>query len=296
MPADDKRKVTILTLRKNKEKNIKSVFCTGYSSWQATLIDRAGIDGLLVGDSLGMTELGHSTTIPVTMEQMLSATEAVTRGSKNCFRIGDMPFASYQESDEQAIRNASRFIVSGAEAVKVEGCFVERVKAISKAGMIVMSHVGLTPQSRCKLGGYRVQGKTKKEAEAILDQCLRLQDAGCDLILFEAVPDEVGKMLTEKLDIITVGIGAGSHTHGQLVIMHDLIGLFFEFKSKFVKRYCEAGAVIQTALQEYRDEVRNGQFPSTDQFYNLNDAELEKMLGDPKWKYTLEEQIEANLR
>jgi 3-methyl-2-oxobutanoate hydroxymethyltransferase len=283
--STERRKTTILTLRKQKLKGKRSVFVTAYDYPQAQLAEKAGVDGILVGDSLGMTTLGYSSTIPVTMDDMIRHTQAVKRGIKNTYLIGDMPFLSYQVSNEEAIRNAGRFVQAGVDSVKVEGALIDRVKAICDAGIVVMSHLGLTPQTKAKLGGYRVQGKTQKDYELILDQALRLQDAGCSFILLEAMPRETAGLLHDELDIPVYGIGAGDRVDGQLVIFHDLVGLFFEFKSKFVKRYCEAGQIIQSALESYAAEVRDGQFPSQENFYEINEAELEKLLGDAKWKY-----------
>ena len=179
MPADNKDKVTILKLRKQKQNNVKTVGVTAYDYPQALMADNAGVDWILVGDSLGMTTLGYKSTIPVTMDDMLRSARAVARGSSRAFTVGDLPYMSYQVSNEEAVRNAGDFIQAGMDAVKVEGCMVERVKAICDAGIMVMSHLGLTPHTRAKLGGYRVQGKTADQAKIILDQALRLQDAGC---------------------------------------------------------------------------------------------------------------------
>ena len=288
MPADNKDKVTILKLLKQKKNNVKTVGVTAYDYPQALMADNAGVDWVLVGDSLGMTTLGYKTTIPVTMDDMLRSARAVSRGVKRAFVVGDMPYMSYQISNEEAVRNAGDFIKAGMDAVKVEGCMVERIKAICDSGIIVMSHLGLTPHTRAKLGGYRVQGKTADQVQSILNQALSLQEAGCSFLLLEAMPREAGALIADTLDIPVYGIGAGDKVNGQLVIMHDLIGLFWEFKSKFVKRYCEAGQLIQSALTDYVNEVRELQFPSSENFYEIKDDELEKLLGDSKWKYEKE--------
>ena len=217
---------------------------------------------------------------------MIAHCRGVWRANKFAFQIGDMPFMSYQPSDELAIKNAGRFLQEGGcDAVKVEGTMVSRVKAIADAGIVVMGHLGLTPQTRAMTGGYTVQGKTLDAAKLILEDALRLQDAGCKFMFLEAMPQEAAALISSNLEIPTYGIGAGDKVDGQLVIMHDLIGMFFEFKSKFVKRYCEAGILIENALKEYASEVRDRKFPSSENFYSLNDGELEKMLSDPKWKY-----------
>jgi len=289
MSTNSRSKVSIRTLQRFKDEGIKAVGVTSYTYPEALLADKAGVDFILVGDSLGMTVLGYKTTIAVTMDDMISHSRGVWRANKHAFQIGDMPFMSYQPSDELAIRNAGRFMQEGGcDAVKVEGNMFSRVKAISDAGIIVMGHIGLTPQTRALMGGYTVQGKTADSAKLILEDALRLQDAGCKFMFLEAMPREAAALITENLDIPVYGIGAGDKVDGQLVILHDLIGMFFEFKSKFVKRYCEAGLMVEQALRDYSSEVREGKFPSEENFYSLNDGELEKMLADPKWKYILE--------
>ena len=286
MPADNKDKVTILKLRKQKQNKVKTVGVTAYDYPQALMADNAGVDWILVGDSLGMTTLGYKSTIPVTMDDMLRSARAVARGANRAFTVGDLPYMSYQVSNEEAVRNAGDFIQAGMDAVKVEGCMVERVKAICDAGIMVMSHLGLTPHTRAKLGGYRVQGKTADQAKVILDQALSLQDAGCTFLLLEGMPRESAEMIANNLEIPVYGIGAGDKVDGQLVIMHDLVGLFWEFKSKFVKRYCEAGQMIQSALTDYVNEVRDLKFPSDENFYEIKEEELEKLLGQGAgWKH-----------
>jgi len=285
MPADSKLKKTILSLRRQKRNGQKTVLVTAYDYPQALLADRSGVDAILVGDSCGMTTHGYKTTIPVTMDEMINHCEAVDRGSQNAFLIGDMPYMSYQPSNKTAVINAGRFVKAGMDCVKVEGAMIERVKAIVDSGIIVMSHLGLTPHTRAKLGGYKVQGKTAKSVNIVLEQALKLQDAGCSFLLLEAMPLEPAEMITKELDIPVYGIGAGNKVDGQLVILHDLIGLFWEFKSKFVKRYCEAGKLIQDALEEYASEVRDCKFPQKENFYAIKEEELEKLLGDSSWKY-----------
>ena len=294
MPADSKTKKTILTLNQNKQKGIKTVLVTAYDYPQARIADNAGVDCILVGDSLGMTTLGHKTTIPVTMDDMIRSCEAVSRGNENALLIGDMPYMSYQPSNQVAIENAGRFIVAGCDMVKVEGAMVDRVKAIASSGIMVMSHLGLTPHTRAKLGGYKVQGKTAAQAEIVLNQALALQEAGCSALLLEAMPKEPARMIAQALDIPVYGIGAGDDVDGQLVIFHDLMGLFWEFKSKFVKRYCEAGQIMTQALTDYANEVRNKQFPAPENFYEIKEEELEKLLGDEKWKYELDKDYYNN--
>tara|TARA_R100000152_G_C6782275_1_gene219475 strand:+ start:8478 stop:9413 length:936 start_codon:yes stop_codon:yes gene_type:complete len=285
MAADDRNKVTILKLRRQKRQKIPTVMTTAYDYPQARIADGAGVDAILVGDSLGMTTLGHKTTIPVSMDQMISSCEAVARGANKSFLIGDMPYMSYQVSNEEAVYNAGRFVRAGMDCVKVEGAMTDRIKAIADSGIMVMSHLGLTPHTRAKLGGYRVQGKTARQAEIILEQAQALQEAGCSFLLLEGMPRESAEMITEALNIPVYGIGAGDKVDGQLVIFHDLMGLFWEFKSKFVKRYCEAGQIMQSALKQYADEVRNGHFPAEENFYAIKEEELEKLLGGGNWKH-----------
>ena len=294
MAANDKNKVTILKLRKQKREGTKTVLVTSYDYPQARITDGSGVDAILIGDSLGMTTLGHKTTIPVTMDDMILHCEAVARGAKNAFLIGDMPYMSYQISNEKAVKNAGRFVRAGMDCVKVEGAMVDRIKAIADSGILVMSHLGLTPHTRAKLGGYRVQGKTAEQADIILDQALKLQEAGCSFLLLEAMPKEPAELIAKKLSIPVYGIGAGDKVDGQLVIFHDLMGLFWEFKSKFVKRYCEAGRIMQDAMTEYADEVRNGVFPSDENFYEIKDEELERLLSDTKWKYETDQGFPTN--
>ena len=288
--APERARTTLVTLERKKKQQEKVVAVTAYTYPEALLADRAGVDIVLVGDSLGMTTLGYKTTIAVTMEDMISHCRGVWRANKKAMQIGDMPFMSYQPSNEIAVKNAGRFLQEGGcDAVKIEGAMIDRVKAIADSGIVVMSHLGLTPQSRALLGGYRVQGKTKSDVDKILEQGLALQEAGCRMLLLEAVPRESAGYIASNLEIPIYGIGAGEMVDGQLVILHDLIGMFFEFKSKFVKRYCEAGQLIEQSLTQYADEVRTGKFPAQENCYEIKEGELEKLLADPKWKYVMEE-------
>lgn len=277
-------KTTILKLRKLKKEKKKAVLITAYDYPQAILADAAGIDCILVGDSGGMTTLGYETTLPVTMAEMLQFTKAVVRGNKNAMLIGDLPYMTYQTSIEDAIRNSGLYMSAGCDMVKIENGSPEIIKAVTQAGILVQNHFGLTPQSRAVLGGYRVQSKTKKDYDILLEKCLRTQDAGTAVLLLETVPHEVGASIAESLEIPVYGIGAGSGVDGQLVILHDLIGLFFKFKSKFIKRYCEAGQIIQNAIEQYITEVRDNKFPTQENFYKIDDSELEELLGNPAWK------------
>jgi 3-methyl-2-oxobutanoate hydroxymethyltransferase len=282
-----RKKVSVVTLDSLKAKGLPAVGVTAYSYPEALIADSANVDIILVGDSLGMTVLGYKSTVAVTMEDMISHCRGVWRANQFAFQVGDMPFMSYQESNSLAIRNAGRFIQEGGcDAVKLEGAMFERIRAISDAGILVMAHLGLTPQSRAMLGGYRVQGKSNDDALKLRDDALRVQDSGARFLFLEAVPPETASRVRESLEIPVYGIGAGPHVDGQLVIFHDLVGMFFEFKSKFVKRYVEAGSLIKDGIVAYASEVRDGTFPTAENFYQMPESELEEMLADPRWKYT----------
>lgn len=268
-----RRKITVLTLQKLKKENKKAVYITAYDYPFARLCDRAGVDIILVGDSLGMTTLGFKTTLPVTMDDMVRHTAAVTRAVKNAFVIGDMPYMSYQPSDRDAVINAGRLISEGGcEAVKCEGGrrVASRIKAIVDAGIPVQGHIGLTPQNMSQQGGYRVQGKTESGYKKLLDDALALQDAGAFSILFEAMPPSTALRLKKRLKIPVYGIGAGDKVDGQLVIIHDILGLFEEFTPKFIKRYCDAGTFIQDAIVNYASDVRTHKFPAKEHFYEFS--------------------------
>lgn len=284
-----KNKTTILKLKKYKEQKKPIVMITAYNVWQSELANAANVDIILVGDSCGMVEHGLETTLGVTTQQMVDHINAVVKGNDTSFVIGDFPFGSYQQSNELAVETAEKFMIAGCDAVKVEGMMLDRIKAIVNAGIMVMGHAGLQPQARAKIGGYRVVAKTKEGFEKLMTQCKQLQDAGCSFLLLEAVPAEVGGEIASQLTIPVYGIGAGNLVDGQLVIFHDLVGLFTKFKSKFVKRYAEVGKIIVEAMTEYADEVRTNKFPAEEHFYNIDDKELEALLGDAKWKYTNEQ-------
>lgn len=279
----ERKKVSVLTLRKMKAEGKKAAYITSYDYPLALLADRAGIDMILVGDSLGMTTLGFKTTLPVTMDDMIRHASAVTRAAKYAFVIGDMPYMSYQPSEKDAIKNAGRFISEAScDAVKCEGGkrIASRVKAMVDAGILVQGHLGLTPQNMGQLGGYRVQGKTKESYEILLEDALALQEAGAFSILLEAIPAETAEKIKSALKIPVYGIGAGDKVDGQLVIIHDMIGLFEEFTPKFVKRYCEAGKTIEKALEQYCKDVRTGAFPKKEHFYDIPQEELDKILNE----------------
>lgn len=283
MTTEERKKVTLLTLQAMKRRGERAVFITAYDFPFGLFADRAGADMILVGDSAAMTTHGHTTTMPITMDEMISHAKAVRRAVKYAFLIGDMPFMSYQPSDRDAIMNAGRFIAeAGCDAVKCEGGrrVAHRVKAMVDAGIVVMGHLGMTPQNMAQMGGYRVQGKTKASYDMLLEDALALQEAGASSLLLEAMPVETAERIRERLRIPVYGIGAGDKVDGQLVIMHDIVGMFEQFKPKFVKRYCEAGAMIEGAIRQYADEVRSGIFPSREHFYDINGEELKKICGE----------------
>jgi 3-methyl-2-oxobutanoate hydroxymethyltransferase len=245
---------------------------------------------ILVGDSLGMVSLGYDKTFPVTMEDMIRHSQAVRRGAPGTFIVGDMPYMSYQVSDEQAIENAGRFIKEAdMDCVKLEGAgprITNRVRAINEAGILCMGHIGLTPQFMGQLGGYRAQGRTAQAALRLVDQAKILEQAGANSILLEGIPAAVGKAITERATIPILGIGAGSHTHGQLLIYADMVGLYDIFTPKFVKKYANVAEVLTNAFSEYVKDVKEKKFPvDSEHTYNMKDeevAELTKLLKKKK--------------
>ncbi len=246
------------------------VMITAYDYPTARVVDEAGVDIILVGDSLGMVVLGYENTLPVTMEEMLIHTAAVVRGSERALVVGDMPFMSYQLSPQQALDNAGRFIKeAGAHAVKLEGGeeVLEAIRKITSAGIPVMGHIGLTPQSIHRIGGYRVQGKDEEGAARLKKDAKLLEEAGCFSVVLEAVPAQLAKEITESLSIPTIGIGAGPHCDGQVLVFHDVVGIFQEFKPKFVKRYANLRQQMLDAVKSYVEEVRSGVFPDEEHSY-----------------------------
>jgi len=269
------RKVTIHTLAALRTSRTPAVFVTAYDYPTATFADRAGVDMILVGDSAAMTMLGLPSTIGITLDEMLVFARAVCRGASRAFVVGDLPFLSYQQSDEAAVVSAGRFIAAGCDAVKCEGGsrIAPRVRAMSDAGICVMGHLGLTPQSLAQLGGYRVQGKSIDAARRVLDDALALQEAGAFAILLEAMPPESAALVRDGLDIPVYGIGAGPHVDGQLVISHDILGNFVgDIAPRFVRRYAELGATITDVFARYAGEVRSGAFPAPEHWYSLDQA------------------------
>jgi len=273
-------KVTVSTLATLKARKQPAVFVTAYDYPTATFAERAGVDMILVGDSAAMTMLGHPNTLGVTVDDMLVFIKAVTRATKRTFVVGDLPFLSYQPSDETAILNAGRFIAAGCDAVKCEGGqrVASRDRAMVDAGICVMGHLGLTPQNMAQLGGYKVQGKSRAAVDKLVDDALALQEAGAFAILLEAMPPEAGAYIRERLDILVYGIGAGPHVDGQLVICHDILGTFVgDIAPKFVKQYGQIGANIQSVFAQYAEDVRSGAFPAPEHCYPLDPATADSL-------------------
>ncbi len=259
-----------MKLKEMKESGEKIAMLTAYDYPFASIVDKAGIEIILVGDSLGMVVLGYDSTIPVTLDDTIRHTQAVVRGTKNAMVVADMPFLTYQVSPSQALMNAGRLIQEGgAQAVKLEGGreVANTVHTIVSAGIPVMGHLGLTPQSVHQLGGYKVQGRTDAAAKRLKEDALILQEAGAFSLVLEAVPMELAREVTEELNIPTIGIGAGPHCDGQVLVLHDLLGVFQRFTPKFVKRYAELGKMAKGAIEEYRKEVKEGKFPTEEHSY-----------------------------
>jgi len=278
----ERKKITPVDIQAMKAAGKKITMLTAYDYPMALLEDRAGIDIILVGDSVGMTVLGYENTLPVTMDEMIHHTKAVTRGAKAALVIGDMPFMSYNTSERDAILNAGRFMKEGsADAVKLEGgaSVKDIVKAIVKAGIPVMGHLGLTPQTISMLGGFKVQGKDAKAAQKIIDDALMLEDAGAFSVILEAIPAPIAKRITEHLAIPTIGIGAGIHCDGQVLVVHDMLGLFDRFTPKFVKRYVNLSESMLKAFESFREEVSRGEFPTDQHSFHIEEKELSKIGG-----------------
>jgi 3-methyl-2-oxobutanoate hydroxymethyltransferase len=265
----------LLDLKRRRE---KIVMVTAYDAPSGRLADRAGVDLILVGDSSGMVVHGRESTVPVTLDEIVFMTQWVTRGAKRPIVVADMPFGSYETSDEQAVANAIRLVKDGgADAAKLErgGTSVARAKAIVDAGVPVMGHVGLTPQTATVLGGFKAQGRTAERAQHLLQDALALQEAGCFAVVLEAVPAAVARAVTEALIVPTIGIGAGPDTDGQVLVWHDMLGYYEGHAPRFVKRYADLGEVIVDALERYADEVRSGTFPEEQHTYKMPAEELE---------------------
>lgn len=258
-------KITVHDLLKKKAEKRKITMLTAYDYPFAKIVDEAGIDGIIVGDSLAMVVQGLENTLPVTMDEMVYHTKIVARAVNNAIVIGDMPFMSYQASIEDAVRNAGRFLKeAGASAVKIEGGaeVAEHIRAMTKSDIPVMAHIGLTPQSIHRMGGYKIQGRTKEAAERLIEEAHITEDAGAFSLILEAIPAELAARITKELTIPTIGIGAGPSCDGQVLVLHDVIGLFERFLPKFAKRYVNVKDEVLRAIKNYKEEVENGLFPS----------------------------------
>jgi 3-methyl-2-oxobutanoate hydroxymethyltransferase len=258
-------KITINDLLRKKREQKKITMLTAYDYPFARIIDEAGIDAIIVGDSLGMVVQGLENTLPVTMDEMIYHTKIVTRGVKNAMVIGDLPFMSYQVSVKEAVRNAGRFLKeAGASGVKIEGGaeVTEHIRAMTRSDIPVMAHIGLTPQSIHRMGGYKIQGKTEESAKILIEEAHIVEDAGAFSLLLEAIPMGLAERITEEVSIPTIGIGAGPHCDGQVLVLHDLIGLFERFLPKFAKRYINLKDEALKAITTYKEEVEKGIFPS----------------------------------
>lgn len=279
--ASQRKKVTTALFRQKKERGEPITMLTAYDYPTALAEDQAGIDSILVGDSLGMVVLGYQNTLPVTMDDMLHHAKAVARGAKYAFLIGDMPFMSYQASTEEAVRNAGRFLQeAGMEAVKLEGGRerLEAVRAIVGAGIPVMGHLGLTPQSVNQLGGFRPQGKSASAAQRLLEDSVLLEEAGCFSLVLESVPARLAERISQKLSIPTIGIGAGVGCDGQVLVTHDLLGLFDRFTPKFVKKYADFHAEMQRAFTDFISDVQNHSFPAAEHSVEMDEAEWKQLM------------------
>jgi 3-methyl-2-oxobutanoate hydroxymethyltransferase len=271
-------KLPLTELSERKRQGEKLVMVTAYDHPSARLADAAGIDLILVGDSAADNVLGYESTVPVTVGELLVLVRAVTRGADRALVIADMPFGSFQISDDEALANAVRFVKEGgADAVKVEGAgaILTRVQALVGAGIPVMGHLGLTPQSATMLGGYKAQGRTAAKAQRLLADARSLEAAGCFAVVLEAVPAAVAKRITEALTVPTIGIGAGPDCDGQVLVWHDVLGLSDRKPARFVKRYAELGSEIRRALEAYAVDVRSGDFPALEHTYSIPDDELD---------------------
>lgn len=262
--------MTIPDLHRCKRDNKKIVVVTAYDALFARLLEQAGIEAMLVGDSLGVVVQGKSNTLSVTMEDMLYHTKLVADAAQQSLVIGDMPFMSYQASKEEALRNAGRFLQAGAHAVKLEGgrVMADRIEAMTQVGIPVFGHLGMTPQSVNQYGGYKVQGKSTERAKTLVSDAKTLEEAGAVAVVLEAMPAALAKTITEQLSIPTIGIGAGPHCDGQVLVLYDLLGLFDEFAPKFVKPYAHLRADALQALRRYKEEVEQGKFPSDSESYH----------------------------
>src|SRR4051812_22606625 len=279
----DSKKITVPAVRAMKGKS-RIGMLTAYDYPSAKVADAAGADIILVGDSLAMVVLGYPDTLSVTVDDMLHHLRAVVRGTKSALIVGDMPYLSYHVSLEESVRNAGRFMQAGAHAVKVEGAKPSRlrtIEAILDAEVPVMGHIGLTPQSVNSLGGFKLQGKNVDDARRLIDEATALEQVGCFSLVLECVPTELAQLITDKISIPTIGIGAGLHCDGQVLVYHDLLGLYDGHTAKFVRRYAEIGAETKSAIEKYLSDVRDGTFPNDAESFHMGAAEdVKRLYGD----------------
>lgn len=274
------QKVTVKDIIEKKKKGEKIVTITSYDYSMAKIVDESGIDLILVGDSLSMVMLGYKNTLSVTMDEMIHHTKAVSRGVSNALLVGDMPFLSFKIDIKEAIKNAGRFIQEGgAEAVKIEGGteMVPTIKAMIKADIQVMGHIGLTPQAIYEFGGFLVQGKTIEAAKKLILDAKNLEEAGVFSIVLESIPWQIAKLITSSVEVPTIGIGAGPYCDGQIIVIHDILGIFTDIKPKFVKYFGKIGDSIRRALDDYKDEVINGIYPDREHSYEFPPQDLNKI-------------------
>jgi 3-methyl-2-oxobutanoate hydroxymethyltransferase len=280
----EQKKVTVPAVRAMKRIS-RIGMLTAYDYPTAKIADAAGTDIILVGDSLGMVVLGYPDTLSVTLDEMLHHTRAVARGTQRALVVGDMPYLTYHVSNEESVRNAGEFIRAGARAVKIEGgkpARIKTVEAILNAEIPVMGHIGLTPQSVNVVGGFKLQGKNADDARRLIDEAVALDQAGCFSLVLECVPEELAALITERISIPTIGIGAGPSCDGQVLVFHDLLGLYDGHTAKFVRRYANVGDDMRTAIAKYLDDVRSGRFPdgTAESFHMSSTEELKKLYGD----------------
>jgi len=279
--AEAVKKQTIFDLQAKVERGEKIFQVTAVDYPTAQLVDRSGVDCILVGDSLGMTALGYSGTVPVTMDEMIHHAKAITRAVKRAIVVGDLPLGAYHASTADAINNSMRMLKEGGtDVVKIEGGedFADTAAAVVRSGIPVMAHIGLTPQLVSKLGGFKVQGKDAAAGVQLLKDALSMEKAGCFAIVLEAIPDRVAQIITERLRIPTIGIGAGPHCDGQNLVLHDMVGLFDRFTPKFVKRYANCWELISKALVDFQEDVRKGEFPKAEHSFTMKDEEYQALL------------------
>ena len=273
-------KNTVSTFKEQKANGDKITMLTAYDYSTAKLVDSSGINGILVGDSLGMVMLGYEDTLSVTMEDMIHHTAAVCRGAKNALVVGDMPFMSYQVSVEEAVRNAGRLMKEGrCQAVKLEGgaAVCPQIKAITQVSIPVMAHIGLTPQSVNAFGGFKVQGKSEDAARKLIEEAKAVEEAGAFSIVLECVPAKLAELISKSVNIPTIGIGAGAGCDGQILVYQDMLGMFSDFTPKFVKKYAEIGDVMKAAFEKYIEETKDGSFPADEHTFKISEDVINKL-------------------